>query len=103
MIKRNESHSVQIGADAARVLESAAYKEAMAGMRAQIIDQWKACPVRDREGQFLLLQLAKVADKFENLLSGMVEAGKLAQRRIDLDSLRDEGPVRQFMRKVVHG
>ena len=103
MIKRNESHTVQIGADAARVLDSAAYQVAMAAMRAQIVEQWKACPVRDREGQFLLLQLAKVADKFEGMLSGMVEAGKLAQRRIDLDSLRDEGPVRQFMRKVANG
>ena len=88
------------GADAARVLESEAFKESMASLKTAVIAQWKDCPIRDREGALLLLQLAKLTDKFETILVGMVETGKHAQHRIDLDSLRDEAPARQFFRRV---
>lgn len=82
------------------MLESAVFQEALTSLRTAVVAQWKDCPVRDREGQLLLLQLAKLTDKFEGLLIGIVETGKHAQHRIDLDSLRDESPARQFFRKV---
>lgn len=88
------------GEDAQRVLDSAAYQAAMQAMKAQIIEQWKACPVRDAEGQTLLLQLAKLADKFEGILSGLVQAGKFAQHQINLDSERNESKARTFFRRV---
>jgi hypothetical protein len=95
-----ERTQIQRGLEATQVLENPAYRDAMAALRTQVIDQWKACPVRDREGQLLLLQLAKLADKFEGLLAGAVESGKLAQHKIDVDSVRDESPARQFFRRV---
>ena len=82
------------------VLDSEAFRIAMDLLKAGVIDQWKACPVRDKEGQLLLLQLAKLTDRFEGLLIGMVESGKFAQNKIDLDNLRDESPTRKFFRKV---
>lgn len=88
------------GEDAQRVLDSAAYQAAMTAMKAQIIEQWKGCPVRDTEGQTLLLQLAKLADKFEGILSGLVQAGKFAQHQINLDSERNESKARTFFRRV---
>ena len=90
----------QRGIDAKAVLDNVAFKEAMELLKSSVIDQWKACPIRDREGQLLLLQLARLADKFEGLLVGTVERGKLAQRKIELDELRDEGPARRFFRRV---
>jgi hypothetical protein len=96
----NEKHAVLRGREASEVLENEAFKTAMNSLKTVVLDQWKQCPVRDREGQVLLLQLAKLTDKFEGILVGMVENGKLAQNRIDLDAIRDESASRRWVRKV---
>lgn len=96
----NERHDILRGKEAAMVLENEAFKAAMEQLKGAVVQSWRDCPIRDKEGQMLLLQLAKLADKFESILVGMVENGKMAQRRIDIDSERDEGQVRQFFRKV---
>jgi len=84
---------------AQEVLRNEAYRAAMDGMKAQIVQQWKECPVRDKEGALLLLQLAKLCDKFEGMLTGMIEGGKLAQMKIDLDRERDESKLKRLARK----
>ena len=86
--------------DALRVLDNPAYQQAMRALKADIVATWKSCPVRDQEGQLLLLQLAKLAEKFDGLLTGYVEAGKLAQHKIDINSERNENVVRRWFRKV---
>ena len=91
------------GREASTVLENEAYKRAMEMLRNQVIEAWKAAPVRDTEGQKLLLQLVKLCDKFEGILGGMVENAKFAQHKIDLDNIRDESAVKRFARKVVNG
>jgi hypothetical protein len=96
----NEERFAQAGIEASQVLENEAYKEAMRSLKAQVIEQWKSCPVRDKEGQLLLLQLAKMTDKFEGILRGYVERGKDAQRRIELNELRNESALRRGIRKV---
>ena len=70
-------------------------------LRSAVVEEWKKCPVRDQEGALLLLQLAKLTDKFESILVGMVESGKMAQHQIDLRELRNESKARNFMRRVV--
>ena len=92
--------TAQRGKEIALILESAVFKDAIGMLKSAVQDQWKACPIRDREGQVLLLQLAKLTDKFEGILIGLVEQGKFAERKIELDSLRDEGSARKLMRKV---
>ena len=96
----NEKHDVLRGREASAVLENEAFKAAMTGLKTVVLDQWKQCPVRDREGQVLLLQLAKLTDKFESILIGMVENGKLAQNKLDLNDIRDESASRRWLRKV---
>ena len=88
------------GKEAQAVLDNEAFKAAMASLKASVQAQWKECPIRDREGQVLLLQLAKLTDKFEAILGGMIQSGQFAQRKIDIDSERDEPKTRQVMRKV---
>jgi hypothetical protein len=95
-----EQQTVQRATEAALVLSNPAYQEAMRQLKAAVVEQWKDCPVRDREGQLLLLQLAKLTDKFEGILNGMLETGKLAQHRIDLDRERNETIAKRFLRKV---
>ena len=99
----NDHKDVLRGKEAAMVLENEAFKAAMDSLRGSVIEQWQSCPIRDTQGQVLLLQLSKLTDKFESVLIGMLRNGEFAQRRIDLDKVRDEPPVRQFMRKVING
>jgi hypothetical protein len=89
------------GIEAQQVLENPAFTRAMQAVKDQIHRQWLECPVRDREGQLLLLQLAKLADKFDSLLRGAVESGKLAQHRIDIDAERNESGARKLVRRVL--
>ena len=90
----------QRGIEARRILDSEVFKEAMASLDAQIVAQWKACPVGDKEGALLLLQLAKLKNKFEAVLIGLVETGKLAEHQINIDAERNESKARQFFRRV---
>lgn len=85
---------------ARQVLDNAAYQAAMSSLKAQVVQQWKDCPIRDAQGQLLLLQLAKLADKFDGILSGMIEAGKFAEHKINLDAERDESRGRKLLRRA---
>lgn len=100
-MKKTEIHEARLGKEAEAVLDSEAFKLAMSALKDGVIEQWKQCPIRDKEGQSLLLQLAKLTDRFEGLFIGMVESGKFAQNKLDMDSLRDEAPARQFFRRVI--
>lgn len=88
------------GQEAARIIESEVFKLAIQTLKDSVTEQWKSCPIRDKEGQLLLLQLAKVTDKFEGIFVGLVEQGKMVQHKIDLDNARNEPQVRRFFRKV---
>lgn len=94
-----EQQTQSMGQDARLVIESPAYQAAMASLKAQVVQQWIDCPVRDKEGALLLLQLAKLSDKFNAILTGMVEAGKFATYRIDLENERDESKAKKMARK----
>ena len=97
----NDLHAtVEHARKASEVLDNEAFKTAMSDLREAITGEWKACPIRDREGQMLLLQMAKMVDKFEGLLFGRIEAGKMASKKLHLDSIRNESAPRRFMRKV---
>ena len=95
-----DSDEVRIGRNAGDVLDNEAYKLAMESLKAQIVEQWKDCPVRDVEGQRLLLQLAKLAEKFDGILSGYVARGDFAQSRINLDNERNESMGARVMRRA---
>ena len=94
-----ERQDVNMGRSASEVLENQAFQEAMGLLRGAVVTQWKECPVRDKEGALLLLQLAKITDKFEGLLVGLIEKGKLAHHKIELDALRDESKLQKTARK----
>jgi len=91
----------QRGIEASQVLDNPAYKLAIETLKDEITKQWKACPVRDKEGQLLLLQLAKLTDKFEGILTGLVETGKFAQRKLIDDKLRNENVARRALRRIL--
>ena len=96
-----DNETANQGREAADVLENSAFKAGIEAMRNEVIQQWKACPIRDAEGQLLLLQLAKLTDKFESMLAGYVQGGKLAQEKININALRNESATRKMMRRVL--
>lgn len=100
MNQQAETDAIRVGRNAMEVLGNEAYLKAMAAMKSQIIDQWKDCPVRDVEGQRLLLQLIKLADKFDSILAGYVESGKFSQHKIDLEKERNENMGQRVMRRT---
>lgn len=96
----NDHELSKQGLDASQVLDNPAYKAAMQSLKDEVTREWKNCPIRDREGQMLLLQLAKLTDKFEGILSGFVESGKFAHHKLVEDKLRNESKARGLLRKV---
>lgn len=89
---------VQRGEQARLVLEAPVFVEAMKALQDQIVSDWSGCPVRDVEGQRLYLQLHKLSKKFEGILTGMVQTGRMAQ--IDLDAERDESRAQRLLRRI---
>jgi len=95
-----EQQTADRGQMAAQVLENEAYQEAMRFIESSIIAQWKECPMRDKEGQQILLQLMKLSEMFKNSLNGMIENGKIAQNRIKMDNARSENLPQKMLRRV---
>ena len=61
-----------------RLLNDELLNDALKTIRDEVVQMWIDCPARDQEGKEALWQLAKTTDKFESLLKGYVETGKLA-------------------------
>lgn len=70
------------GLRAAELLQNDLLQEALAAIKAEVVKQWEACPIRDADGKEALWQLMKTASKFEGILKGYVETGKLATEQL---------------------
>lgn len=64
------------------LLENELLQEALKAIKEEVMRQWVECPARDHEGKEALWQLAKTAQKFENVLLGYIETGKLAAEQL---------------------
>jgi hypothetical protein len=100
MTRTQDQLDAEKGRQAGEVLNNPSFVEAMAQLKAQVNLQWRESSIRDAEGQKLLLQMARVTDEFENILIRMLQGGIAAQRKIDLNKMRDEPAARKFFRKV---
>jgi uncharacterized protein YecA (UPF0149 family) len=67
---------------ARQVFEQPIVKDTLDFMEREIMEQWKACPVRDLEAREALWRLAVTTSKFRELLRGTMESGKLAANQI---------------------
>ena len=78
----NVDHEAIRRADnAARVLSDPVVKQALEGIRKEIISQWSATPARDAEGREWIWRHMKVLEKFEGILRGYIENGKVEKLR----------------------
>lgn len=101
-MSRSENHVLSdFGQQAQIVLDNPAFNEALRLMSEDAMAQMKRCPIRDKEGLLLLAQAARITDKVAETLRGMLEAGKLASARIDIDAARSESGMKRVLRKVL--
>lgn len=84
------------GQISASLLENELLKEALKALKDEVAEQWVNCPARDKEGKEALWQLAKTAQKFENILIGYVETGKLATA--ELARFEKESKLKRMLR-----
>lgn len=89
-----------LGLFARQALDNPAVIEALSRMKAECDAAIKACPIRDTEGLTLLVQAARITAKFESVLMGIFEAGKLANARIDVKSERAESKLSQLTKRI---
>jgi hypothetical protein len=86
------------GRRASELLSNELLQDALKAIEAEVIEQWKACPARDAEGKEALWQLMKTADKFRGLLTGHIEAGKLAAA--NLKRYEEKRGLRDILRRA---
>lgn len=67
---------------AQELLDNELLATALAAIEAEVVEQWAACPARDKEGKEALWQLMKTSHKFRALLRGYVDTGKLATEQL---------------------
>ena len=71
------------------------FREAMDGIRAGIIEKWRSCPIRDREGQHELKLMDKLLSDIEGYIKQVADSGKMAkitlEREEKLEKLNKAG------------
>lgn len=95
-MNRDLQRDIDRAGHAERLLQDDLLKEAVEAIRKEVFQAWIDCPARDKEGKEALWQLAKTTDKFEQLLRGYIESGKLAQA-----NLRTFEKSRGFLEKII--
>lgn len=65
-----------------RLLNDELLKAALASIKSEVVQAWIDCPQRDEKGKEALWQLMKTAEKFEGMLTGYVETGKLSTKNL---------------------
>ena len=79
MTDQEHAHRGQM---AEMLLSNDLLKEALAAIDSEVVSQWEQCPARDKDGKEALWQLLKTSKKFQRLLTGYVETGKLARENL---------------------
>lgn len=82
------------GQYALQLLENELLNEALDAIEKEVLDQWVACPARDKEGKEALWQLIKTSRKFREILTGYVNTGKLATN--NLKRFEEESRLRRL-------
>jgi len=96
MNDRDLQRDIDRAEHADRLLNDELLAEALRVIRSEVVRTWVDCPARDHEGKEALWQLAKTVDKFETLLRGYIEAGKLAT--VNLKAFEER---KSWIKKVV--
>jgi len=100
MTERTDQQQSDLGLYARQALDNPAVIDALARMKAECDAAIKECPIRDTEGLTLLVQAARITAKFEGVLLGIFENGKMANARIQINSERKESRLSRLAKRV---
>jgi hypothetical protein len=73
------------GSKAKTVLDSEAFQNAFNGVRNAIVDTWKECPIRDRDGAHELRLMLKLMNDIEGHLKKAVADGQFSAKELERD------------------
>lgn len=79
----NLLEDAQQGYEARQLLENEVYKSAIENVRAGIVEKWRSCPIRDREGQHELKLMDKLLSELEGYIKQVVDTGKMAEIQLE--------------------
>lgn len=96
--KEKIDQEIARGNQARAIIHDPLFAESMKLMKQEIVDTWAACPARDTAGREWLWQHYQVALKFEELLTTVLNTGKLALKEREM-SLTEK--IGQKLRNIV--
>lgn len=67
---------------AKELLENELLQQSLSAIKSEIVQGWESCPARDKEGKEYYWQLIQMANKFELILKGYIQAGESAESMI---------------------
>lgn len=70
------------GNKAKEILENELFQEAWLTVETALIQKWRECPIRDKEGQHELKLMLKLLDDVKANVVHVLESGKLAESRL---------------------
>lgn len=82
MSERDFMSEIDRGRTALSLTENELLSEALEAIDKEVMEQWIACPARDKEGKEALWQLIKTSRKFRSILTGYIDTGKLATEQL---------------------
>lgn len=79
----NLHEDAQLGYEARQLLENELFRSALDNIRAGIVEKWRSCPIRDREGQHELKLMDKLLSELEGYIKQVVDTGKMAEIQLE--------------------
>lgn len=70
------------GNKAKEILENELFQEAWLTVETALIQKWRECPIRDKEGQHELKLMLKLLDDVKANVVRVMESGRLAESRL---------------------
>lgn len=71
------------GRDAKLLLENRIFTESVSKLKESIVDKWRSCPIRDREGQHELKLMDKVLTDIVGYIKQVADTGKMADIQLE--------------------
>ena len=78
----SEQDEIEHGREAEALLSNRMLKRALKDCREEIMSMWEQTPARDTDGREWLWKLHQASVRFENVLKGYVDTGKIAKANL---------------------
>lgn len=84
------NREVARGDRAKAILDDEIYQEAWREVEAAIIQKWRECPIRDRDGAHELKLMLKLLEDVHGHINTVMQSGKMAAMQLEAEKKRKE-------------